>query len=261
MKAGPLDGHGIEPPIGMQQHRQYRLEGASDPRPVLIVLHQETSTPGRVGQVLAAHGVRLDIRRPVIGDSLPETLDDHRGAIVFGGPPSANDPDAHLRREVDWMAVPLAENRPFLGICLGAQMLVKHLGGTVGPHPEGLVEVGYFPLQSTPEGRMLLPQWPGMVYQWHREGFTLPRGAIRLATGERFENQAIRYGDHAYGVQFHAELTLAMLHRWTTHGHDRTLLPGAQRRRDHFDGRAIYDAPVKRWLEQFLGLVFGKADG
>jgi GMP synthase (glutamine-hydrolysing) len=259
VKAEALERQGSENGIGAQ-HRHYRLDGTSDPRPVLVVLHQETSTPGRVGQVLAAHGVALDIRRPVIGDALPPTLDDHRGAIVFGGPPSANDPDEHLRREVDWMAVPLAENRPFLGICLGAQMLVKHLGGTVAPHPEGLVEVGYYPLQSTPEGRMLVPQWPGMVYQWHREGFTLPRGAVRLATGERFENQAIRYGDHAYGVQFHAELTLAMLHRWTTHGHDRTLLPGAQRRRDHFDGRAVYDAPVKRWLEQFLGLVFGKAD-
>ena len=238
-------------------HRRYRLDGTSDTRPVLVVLHQETSTPGRVGQVLTAHGLRLDIRRPVIGDRLPDTLDDHRGAIVFGGPPSANDAEPHLRREIDWLDVPLREDRPFLGICLGAQMLAKHLGGSVGPHPEGLVEVGYYPLQSTTEGRMLLPHWPDMVYQWHREGFELPRSATLLATGERFRNQAFRYGEKAYGVQFHAELTLAMLYRWTTHGHERTLMPGAQRRRDHFDGRAIYDAPVKRWLEQFLGLVLG----
>jgi GMP synthase (glutamine-hydrolysing) len=235
-------------------HRRYRLDGATDTRPVLVVLHQETSTPGRVGQVLTAHG----IRRPVIGESLPDTLDDHRGAIVFGGPPSANDAEPHLRQEIDWLHVPLKEDRPFLGICLGAQMLAKHLGGSVGPHPEGLVEVGYYPLQSTTEGRMLLPHWPDMVYQWHREGFELPRSATLLATGERFRNQAFRYGDKAYGVQFHAELTLAMLYRWTTHGHERTLMPGAQLRRAHFDGRAIYDAPVKRWLEQFLGLVFGE---
>lgn len=239
-------------------HRRYRLDGAADTRPVLIVLHQENSTPGRVGQVLAAHDIRLDIRRPVIGDRLPETLDAHRGAIVFGGPPSANDAEPHLRREIDWLQVPLRENRPLLGICLGAQMMSKHLGGTVAPHPEGLVEVGYYPIKATTEGRMLLPHWPDMVYQWHREGFDLPRSATLLATGERFRNQAFRYGDRAYGVQFHAELTLAMLYRWTTHGHERTLMPGAQLRRAHFDGRAIYDAPVKRWLEQFLGLVFGE---
>ncbi len=83
-------------------------------------------------------------------------------------------------------------------------------------------------------------------------------GATRLAAGERFPNQAMRYGTNAYGVQFHAELTLAMLHRWTTHGHSRLSLPGAQARREHFRGRAIFDAPVKRWLGEFLGLIFGR---
>ena len=62
-------------------------------RPVLIVLHQETSTPGRVGNVLRALGHGLDIRRPRFGDPLPETLEQHAGAIIFGGPMSANDPD------------------------------------------------------------------------------------------------------------------------------------------------------------------------
>ena len=74
--------------------------------PVLIVLHQETSTPGRVGNVLRALGHRLDIRRPRFGDPLPETLDGHAGAVVFGGPMSANDPDEFVRREIDWIAVP-----------------------------------------------------------------------------------------------------------------------------------------------------------
>ena len=236
----------------------FALRDSGERRPMLVVLHQETSTPGRVGQVLEAAGIALDIRRPVLGERLPTTLDAHRGAILFGGPPSANDPDAHLRHEIDWLDVPLREDRPFLGICLGAQMLVKHLGGTVAPHPEALVEVGYYPLEATPEGRALLPDWPDMVYQWHREGFSLPQGATLLASGERFPNQAIRYGDKAFGVQFHAELTLAMMHRWTTHGHARLSLPGAQARRQHFDGRALHDAAVKRWLGQFLARIFGR---
>ncbi|MEX6507257.1 glutamine amidotransferase [Jiella sp. M17.18] len=241
-------------------HHHFILDG-TDPRPVLIVLHQETSTPGRVGQILSAHDVKLDIRRPVMGDALPTTLDDHRGAIVFGGPPSANDTDPHLVQEVNWLDVPLKEERPFLGICLGAQMLAKHLGARVGPDPEGYAEVGYYPLKSTTEGRLLLPHWPEMVYQWHREGFDLPRDATLLAAGERYPNQAFSYGPAAYGVQFHAELTLAMMYRWTTRGHERMKLPGAQGRRAHFEGRAIYDAPVKRWLETFLARVFGrKAD-
>ena len=108
--------------------------------PVLIVLHQETSTPGRVGNALRALGHRLDIRRPRFGDPLPETLDGHAGAVIFGGPMSANDPDDFVRREIDWIAVPLREQRPLLGICLGAQMLAIQLGAKVAPHPEGRAE-------------------------------------------------------------------------------------------------------------------------
>ncbi|HEY0441613.1 MAG TPA: glutamine amidotransferase, partial [Xanthobacteraceae bacterium] len=83
-------------------------------RPVLIVLHQEISTPGRVGHALTRLGVPMDIRRPRFGDPLPETLDRHAGAVVFGGPMSANDEDDFVKREIDWMSVPLAEQRPLL---------------------------------------------------------------------------------------------------------------------------------------------------
>lgn len=79
--------------------------------PVLIILHQETSTPGRVGNALRALGYRLDIRRPRFGDPLPETLDHHAGAVIFGGPMSANDPDEYVRREIDWIEVALDQNR------------------------------------------------------------------------------------------------------------------------------------------------------
>src|ERR1700745_4360477 len=106
------------------------------PLPVLIVLHQETSTPGRVGNALRALGHPLDIRRPRFGDPLPETLDEHAGAVIFGGPMSANDTDRFVRREIDWIAVPLREQRPFLGICLGAQMLARQLGAPVAPPPQ-----------------------------------------------------------------------------------------------------------------------------
>src|SRR5712672_3452599 len=79
--------------------------------PVLIVLHQESSTPGRVGNALRALGHRLDIRRPRFGDPLPNTLEQHAGAVVFGGPMSANDSDNYIRREIDWIEIPLCEQR------------------------------------------------------------------------------------------------------------------------------------------------------
>ena len=110
-------------------------------RSILIVVHSETSTPGRIGQMLKAKGYALDIRRPCLGEPLPETMADHDGAVIFGGPMSANDADDWIAREIDWIGVPLKEERPLLGVCLGAQMLSKHLGGRVGPHHEGAVEI------------------------------------------------------------------------------------------------------------------------
>jgi len=127
--------------------------------PVLIVLHQETSSPGRVGNALRALGHPLDIRRPRFGDALPETLDGHAGAVIFGGPMSANDPEDYVRREIDWIAVPLAEKKPYLGICLGAQMMAKHLGARVDYHAEGKAEVGYYPIRVSDAARAVCWIW------------------------------------------------------------------------------------------------------
>ncbi len=224
-------------------------------KPVLIVLHQERSSPGRVGHLLLEKGLSLDIRRPVLGDPLPATLDQHAGAVVFGGPMSANDDEDYVRREIDWLSVPLTENKPFLGICLGAQMLVRHLGGVVGPHHEGQTEIGWYPLEATEKGRALM-EWPPMVYQFHREGFDLPAGAELLASGATYPNQAFRYGENAWGIQFHGELTRVMMHRWVVHGSHRFDLPGAQVGRAHLEGRMDYDAPLRAWMDQFLTRIF-----
>jgi GMP synthase (glutamine-hydrolysing) len=220
-------------------------------RDILIVLHSESSTAGRIGHMLQAKGCSLDIRRPCLGEELPPTLDNHGGAMIFGGPMSANDSDDWIAREVDWIGVPLAEEKPFLGICLGAQMLAKQLGGSVAPHADGLVEIGYYPLIPTPEGAHLGP-WPEHVYHWHREGHTLPAGATRLAASDAFENQAFRYGAAAFGIQFHPEVTRLTMHRWGVLGAHRFSLPNAQNASAHLDANLLHDAAVRDWLSGFL---------
>ncbi len=169
---------------------------------------------------------------------------------------SANDPDPFIKTETDWIGVPLKENKPFLDICLGAQMLARHLGGTVNAHKNGLTEIGWYPIRASEHGRLLMPQWPHMVYHFHREGFSLPSGAELLAEGDVYENQAIRYGKNAWGVQFHAELTRAMMQRWIVRGEHRFIMPNAQKGSEHLEGRMIFDAPLKTWLWDFLDLVF-----
>lgn len=221
--------------------------------PVLIVLHQESSIPGRVGDLLISRGYDLDIRRPRFGDPLPESLEGHSGAVIFGGPMSVNDPDDFIKQEIDWISVPLREDKPLLGICLGGQMLSKQLGGEVEPHPEELVEIGYYAIEGTRAGSALL-DWPDQVYQWHNEGFTLPNGAELMATGETFTNQAFRYGNNAWGVQFHPEVTLDMMDHWTMIASEHLILPGAQSREAHFSGRQVHDPAVARWLNDFLDM-------
>lgn len=204
-------------------------------------------------------GYRIEACKPPIGDELPETLEDYAGAIVFGGPMSANDPDEFVKREIDWMEVPLKENKPFFGICLGAQMLSKHLGGEVEGRKDEFAEIGYYPIRPTNEGQSLM-DWPDQVYQWHREGFSVPRDATLLATGDEYPNQAYRYGENAFGVQFHSEVTTWMMNRWTTLAAHRFVLPGAQNRAQHFEARPKHDPAVRKWLADFLDLWVGPAD-
>jgi len=225
----------------------------SSRKPVLVVLHGENSTPGRIGRILREMGAGLDIRRPRFGDPLPKDMSGHSGAVFFGGPMSVNDEHDWLKKEIDWIGLPLRENKPFLGICLGAQLLARHLGHTVGEHPEGLVEVGYYPIRPTDKGEGLCEApFPTRVYQWHGEGFDCPNGATLLAEGDDFEAQAIAVGDKAFGLQFHPDVTFAMMSRWTQSASERLCQPGAQERTSHLDGWFQYDGAVARWTGEFL---------
>jgi len=217
---------------------------------ILIILHQEHSTPGRVGNALRELGYRLDVRRPRFGDPLPPTMADHSAGIIFGGPMSANDQDDFIRREIDWTAVPLRENKPYLGICRRANVRAPARRQSVSPS-RGPCRDRLLPDPAHRRGLAVVGQWPECVYQWHREGFDLPRGAELLAEGDTFEVQAIRYGS-GYALQFHPDVTHAMMHKWTTRGHDRMQLPGAKPRDSHFADRAVYDYTARAWLSVFL---------
>jgi GMP synthase (glutamine-hydrolysing) len=219
---------------------------------VLIVLHQQHSSPGRVGCWFRDRGFPLDIRRPRFGESLPKTLAHHAGAVIFGGPMSANDPDDYMKIETEWIGVALKEKKPFLGICLGAQMLARHLGASVSVHPDACVEIGYKDLEATVEGRSICA-WPRSFYQWHREGFELPAGSTLLARSRgAFRNQAFLFGSAAVGVQFHPEITYAQVHRWTGYNPDRLWLKGAEPRDAQVRQHVQHGARVGRWLDDFL---------
>jgi GMP synthase (glutamine-hydrolysing) len=225
------------------------------PKRVLIVVHQEHSNPGRVGELLELRGCSLDRRCPNLGDPLPEDLCAYAAAILFGGPQSANDDHvAGIRAELNWLertALPAAT--PLLGICLGAQMIARVLGARIGPHPDGMVEIGYHPVYPTPAGESYF-EGATMFYQWHRETFEIPAGAAHLAHNDSFDAQAFRYDRHVYGIEFHPEMTLAMIERWTgsEKGAPMLSLPGAQPRQAQLEAYQRYVTASDRWLGRFL---------
>lgn len=218
-------------------------------RKILLIIHQQTSDPGLVGQVLQEMGYELEICCPAIAHSLPSDLTAYAGVVVFGGPMSANDDDTlpFIRQELDWIESVLEAELPYFGICLGAQMLARVLGECVSPHAEGLREIGYSTIQPVGETLAGLNH----VYHWHKEGFEIPRNAEPLAIGQVFPNQAFRYGN-AYGVQFHPEITQDMIYRWVAAVPDYLTQPGAQTLEDQLRQHQAHAAEVELWLRRFL---------
>ncbi len=229
------------------------------PRQALFVVHKDDSDPARVGAILSEYGFRIDRRCPNHGDPLPSSMEEHDVVVFFGGPQSVNDTETAdapgLRAELELIPVVLDSGTPFLGICLGAQLLAKALGARVDTHPDGWTEAGYYQVRPTLEGRQYF-DGPIEFYQWHREGFDVPSGAKLLAVGDIFSNQAFKYGDSAYALQFHPEVMEHIIQKWTRGSVNRLQMPGAQLREAHFDGFRKYDVAVDKWTKRFLARIF-----
>ncbi len=222
-------------------------------RKVLLVRHMPGERQDRVASSLRERGFELEQVWVAEGETLPEPDERHAGAVVYGGAQMASRVEEHdyLLRELDWIERWLAADKPYLGICLGAQMLARSAGAAVGPHDSGLSEIGYVPIAASERAPGFVP--PGLnVYHWHSEGFSVPAGGELLARGELFENQAFRLGPRAYGLQFHPEVTLEMMEAWMAEAPDMLALPGAHAPDDQRAAAQRHHEPLGDWLEDFL---------
>jgi GMP synthase (glutamine-hydrolysing) len=186
-------------------------------RTFAVIQHVASEGPGLIAAVARAHGITLDVRRMDRGDSL-RRADAIDGLVVLGGPMGADDAAAypHLAAERRLLAEACALGIPVLGVCLGAQLLAAAHGARVyrGPAPE----IGFGAVTLTVEGArdpVLGPSGPSVpAFHWHGDTFDLPAGAVHLAASDRYQHQAFRVGDTAYGLQFHVELDRALARDW-----------------------------------------------
>jgi GMP synthase (glutamine-hydrolysing) len=148
----------------------------------------------------------------------PRPIDDYGAIFVFGGSMHADQDDRHpwLREENLFIQRLLNQHVPMFGVCLGIQLIAKAQGCSVHPL-EGGPEIGWISVETTAaaDGDPVFGALPERfdAFGWHYYTYDVPCGAAETIVGPRC-NQAYRLGDAAWGIQFHAEVTLETVRSW-----------------------------------------------
>lgn len=187
-------------------------------KPVLLIRNDWFESFGVAPGALARGGVDFRSVDTTAPDAMLPDLDDVAGVITFGGTVNVDQVDERPQLAVvrDYTREAVERGVPYLGICLGSQILARALGEAVVKGP--VKEVGFEPIRTTDDAAsdpLLATLEPReMVLHWHEDTHALPSGATLLATADAIAVQAYRVGDSAWGVQFHCEVDAAEFDWW-----------------------------------------------
>lgn len=185
---------------------------------IIVIQHVCNEGPGLIRTFFENVGWPMEVIDLSKGDMLPHSLESIAAVVMLGGPMNACEENEYpfLKKEDDFISRLIVEEIPFLGVCLGAQLLAKACQGRIVKARAG--EVGWFTVSLTREGirdSLFCGLPPCLtVFQWHEDTFEIPDGATLLVTGKPCVNQAFRVGQYAYGLQFHMEVTPPMVGTW-----------------------------------------------
>jgi GMP synthase-like glutamine amidotransferase len=234
----------------------------------LVFQHVEAEHPGIFRDFWRAAGIKWTAIEFDKGHPVPPDLKRFDAMIVMGGPM-----DVWQKSQYPWLIAEIAAirtfvvnlGRPFLGVCLGHQLLAEALGGSVALASGS--EVGICPVRFTRDGEAdpLLAglSSPLTTFQWHSaEVKALPSDAVVLAETDLCRIQAFRWRDLAYGFQFHAEITRATVGEWGCipayrQSLEDTLGAGASERLESETMKVLplYNQTASRLNDNFLALV------
>jgi GMP synthase (glutamine-hydrolysing) len=185
---------------------------------VLAVIHGTNVRAGVFEDAVREAGHRFEEWSLAWGTPPPRPIDDYGAVLLFGGSMHADQDDRHpwLREENLFIQRLLDRHVPTLGVCLGIQLIAKAAGAAVYALSDG-PEIGWVPVEATEAATVdpVLCRLPARLdaFAWHYYTYDVPCGAEELARSPRC-NQAFRLGEAAWGVQFHAEVTLETVRLW-----------------------------------------------
>ena len=201
---------------------------------LLVVQHVDREGPDLIGSLARDQGMAIQTIRPDQGDHLPNPDDcPNTIALVLGGPMGVNERYQSelnwLQRELNWLTAWHQQNKPVIGICLGAQLLAVAAGGSVEPlqvgdPPQPLREVGigaiHWVINPNEEPWLQGLHASELVLHWHGDRIRLPANATLLGSSLHCAEQVFRIDHHAIGLQCHWEVTGPSLEQWITEDYD-----------------------------------------
>ncbi len=183
---------------------------------ILIIFHTNHIWADNIKAMFNDIGYSTHFISLCSGDLFPDNIDDYSALVIMGGVMGVNDKNQlpWLKKEINSIQKALKSNIPTLGICLGGQILSHIYGGEVKKGEKGF-SIGFEPVSVIKNDYIFGNELHNNhVCKWHNDCFTLPKTATLLATSEPYKNQAVKFADKVYGVQFHPEITLCRINKW-----------------------------------------------
>ena len=222
---------------------------------ILYLQFIDIEGPETLEQFFIGKGYESDIIRLYKGQPLPENLNAFSAVVCLGGPMNVYEEEKypHLKWVDILIKDILKKEIPYLGLCLGSQLLAKASGGKVVKSPRE--EIGWYQVDLQQDPLFEGIDNPLEVFHWHGDMFEISSEAKMIAMAEGCPNQAFRVGKNAYGLQFHVEITRPSIDTWS-----RAYAPDMEERRqgmlaryDHIQKK--YDAEAQKLYENFYQIM------